>query len=84
MVGPFIIKRKVAFPVIESLIKEMRFQTTIAVNYDPLHIISIRKQVNKNKPFEHMEVEGLVESANWSNYPLLTQNEEDMQKVPHI
>ena len=27
-----------------------------------------------------MEVEGLVESANWSNYPLLTNNEEDMRQ----
>ena len=25
-------------------------------------------------------IEGLNESANWSNYSLLTQNEEDMQR----
>ena len=43
---------------------DMGFQTTIAINYDPHHIISIRKQVNKNKTFEHQEVEGLVESKN--------------------
>ena len=53
VVGPSLIKRKVAFPVVESLLKYMGFQTSTTINYDPHHIISIRKQVNKNKPFEH-------------------------------
>ena len=53
VVGPFIIKSKVVFPVLESLLKEMGFHTYTVINYDPHHIISIRKQVNKNKPFEH-------------------------------
>ena len=64
MVGPFIIKIKVSFPVIEIFIKDMEFQTTNTINYDPHHIISIRNQVNKNNPFEHQDVEGLVESVN--------------------
>ena len=55
------------------------FQTNVAINYDPHHIISIRKQVNKNKPFEHQEVERLVEKANWFDYPLLMQSEGDIQ-----
>ena len=80
MVGPFIIKIKISLHVVESLLKEMGFPTTTSINYDPHHIISIRKQVNKNKPFEHQEVEGLDESENWSDYPLLTQHEEDMQQ----
>ena len=64
MIGPFIIKSKDALHVIESLLKEMGFQRVSPTNYDPHHIISIRKQVNKNKPFEHQEVEGLDEKEN--------------------
>ena len=55
------------------------FQTAATINYDPHHVISIRRQVNENKPFEHQEVEGLVESANWLYYPQVTQSSEDMQ-----
>ena len=58
----------------------MGFQTTTAINYYPHHIISIRKQVNKNKTFEHQEVKGLARGANWSYYPLLVKNEDDMQE----
>ena len=79
VVGLFIIKSKVAFPIVDNFLKEMRFQTITAFNYDPHHIISIRRQVNKNKPFEHQEVAGLVDSANWMDYPQETQNYEDMQ-----
>ena len=64
--GPFIIKINAALPVLERFLKEMGFQIATAINYDPHHIISIRKQVNKNNPFEHQEVEGLAESENWS------------------
>ena len=66
--------------MIESLLKEIGFKTTTAINYDPHLIISLRKQVNKNNPFEHQEVEGLVENENWSDYPLVMQNEEDIQQ----
>ena len=36
--------------------------------------------MNKRNPFEHQKVEGLDDNANWSYYPLLIQNEEDMQQ----
>ena len=64
VVGPFIIKSKDALPIIESFLKEMGFQTTTSINYHPHHIISISKQVNKNKPFQHEEVDGLTASEN--------------------
>ena len=66
--------------MIEIFLKGMEFQTTTTINYDPHHIISIRKQVNKNKPFEHQEVESLAEKANWLDYPSPMQNEGDMQQ----
>ena len=82
MIGHFIIKRKVALLVVESLLKEIDFQTATAMHNDPHHIMSIRIQVNKNKPFEHQELEGLYEKVNWSDYPSLMQDEEVMHQDP--
>ena len=48
----------------------MYFKTSFVVNYDPLHVISTRIQVNKNKPFEHQDVEGLAEKENWLDFPV--------------
>ena len=64
-VGPFTIKNMSSLQPIDNLLKEMGFQTNIVVNYDPHHIISIKRQVNKNKPFEHNEIAGVEECANW-------------------
>ena len=50
--------------MIERLLREMGFPTETAINYDPHHIISIRRQVNKNKTFEHFEFVGLPETEN--------------------
>ena len=36
--------------------------------------------MNKNKPFEHHEVVGMAESANWIDYPHETHNDDDMQQ----
>ena len=80
VVGPFIIKNRVSFPVVENLLKEIGFQTDAAANYDFHHIISIKIQVNKNKPFEHHEIVGMDKSSNWMDYPHETQRNEDMQQ----
>ena len=61
VIRPFIIKRKVALHMVESLLKEMDLKKTNVVNYDLHHIISINRQVNKNNLFEHQEVESLDE-----------------------
>ena len=65
-VGPFSLKNKSALLVIERLLKVMDFQKEQRINYDPHHIISQRKQSNKNKPFDHQVVEGLDKVANLS------------------
>ena len=46
--GPFIIKNKAALPVVEGLLQKMNFKKDILVNYEPHHIISQRRQLNKN------------------------------------
>ena len=68
-IGPFVIKNKAALPLIESLLREMGFPIEASINYDPHHIISIKRKANKNNPFEHHEVACLLEATNWSNYP---------------
>ena len=52
--------------IVEKLLENMEFQKERKVNYDPYHIISQRKQENKNKPFNHQVFEGLEEIANLS------------------
>ena len=79
VVGPFIIKNKSSLPMIESLLREMWFQTDVSINYDPHHIISIVRQINKNKPFENNEIAGIPKTANWLDYPHETQRDVDMQ-----
>ena len=58
----------------------MGFQKDVVVNYDPHHIISIRREVNKNWPSKHNEIAGMAESVNWLDYPHETQMDLDMQK----
>ena len=67
--SPFIIKSMESLPVVENLLKEMVFQIDVVVNYDLHHIISIRRQAIKNKPFEHHEIAGMVKRENWLDYP---------------
>ena len=67
-VGPFVLKSRYALPTIDNLLKSMGFSLGVAINYDPHQVISIRRQENKNKPFEHTEVAGIKEEANWEDY----------------
>ena len=61
--------------MIESMLREMIFSVESAINYDPPHVISNRRQVNKNKPFEHYEVAGLSEVSKWLDYHKDMKNE---------
>ena len=52
-VGSFIFKNKGALVFIEKLLVGMEFKKEPRINYDPHHVISLRKQANKKKPFDH-------------------------------
>ena len=52
-IGPYAVKSRTSLPLVDSLLKSMGFSLGQAINYDPHQIISKRRQVNKNKPFEH-------------------------------
>ena len=58
----------------------MNFKKDTTVNYDPHHVISQRRQLNKNKAFEHRVVEGLVERDNWMEYQTHMQDAEALQE----
>ena len=51
--GSFIFKNKGALVFVEKLLESMDFQREQRINYDPYHIIYLRKQANKIKPFDH-------------------------------
>ena len=60
----------------------MDFQREQRVNYDPYHIISLRKQANKNKPVGHQVVEGLNEIANLFDYMEIPGSNENTSSRP--
>ena len=67
---------------IEKLLESMDFQKEQRVNYDPYHIISLRKQANKNKPFDHQVVEGLNEAANLLHFMEIPGSDENTSSIP--
>ena len=81
-VGTFIFKSKGALDFIEKLLESLDFQKELRVNYDPHHVISLRKQANKNKPFDHQSVEGLAKTANLLQFTEMTKSGKDAHTVP--
>ena len=81
-VGSFIFKNKGALVFVEKLLESMEFQRDQRVNYDPYHIISLRKQANKNKPFDHQVVEGLNEVANLFHFMEIPGSDENTSSLP--
>ena len=77
---PFITKNKASMLMIEILLKEMGFLIEPAINYDPFHLISSRRQALKRKPLEHDDIVGLTQVANWFDYPKETPKDIDMQE----
>ena len=67
--GPYVVKSRAALPVIDNMLKSMGFPSRVAINYDPHQMISKRRHANNNKHFEHTEVVGVREVANWEDYP---------------
>ena len=62
--GSFIFKNNGALVFIEKLLASMEFKKEQNINYDLHHVISLRKQANKNNPFDHHSIEGLNETTN--------------------
>ena len=76
-VGSFSFKNKGALVIVKKLLENMDFKKEQKVNYDPYHIISLRKQENKNKQFDHQVVEGLKEVANLFHFVEIPECDEN-------
>ena len=55
--------------LVTNLLRGMEFSTKQAINYDPHQVISKRRKAHKCRPFEHTEIPGLREVANWDDFP---------------
>ena len=53
VVGPFTIKSKGSFPMVECLLRELVFETEPAINYDPRQVISNKRKSQRINPFKH-------------------------------
>ena len=68
-VGPYTVKSKASLPMVYNLLKGMGFSLEQAIDYDPHQVISKRRKAHKSNPFEHTEILGLREAANWDDFP---------------
>jgi hypothetical protein len=64
VIGPFIIKSRTYLAHVEAKLKSLFFAQMSGKKYDPHHITSRRKQMNKNAPYEHEPIEGLENFVN--------------------
>ena len=66
------------------MLKVLIFPKAKKIRYDPHHIISNRRQQNKNDPYDHQTVEGIDKIANLESFKegeKLTEMQEDVGKV---
>ena len=62
------------------MLRSMGFYSGASINCDPYQVIYKRRQENKNNIFEHNEVAGLREEANWEYYPNNTPDNISMEQ----
>ena len=67
-IGPFILKKEAAFPIIEEVIKQFKFPEEIPLNYDPKGIISDRRVTVDRSSFQHSAILDLSKEANSLEY----------------
>ena len=67
---PYTFRSRAAFPLVTNLLRGIEFSPGQAINYDPHQVISKRRKAHKCRPFEHTEVPGLREVANWDDFPI--------------
>ena len=64
VIGPFFVKSRSCLSQVKEKFKYFGFSEIQGRKYDPHKIISKRRQMNKNAPYEHENVEGLDKLAN--------------------
>jgi hypothetical protein len=64
VIVPFIVKSRSCLSQVKEKFKDFGFSKIQGRKYDPHQIISKRRQMNKNAPYEHEYIEGLEKLAN--------------------
>ena len=81
-VRPFIIKNKFSLQVVEGFLQHMNFMKDTKINNDPHHIISQRRKQNKNREFDHQEIQALAQRAKLIEYLSVVENSNSIQENP--
>ena len=55
-IGSFVIKSRLALPIVEQILESLNFQEAQRINYDPKKIIPNKKKINRCGTFWHQEV----------------------------
>lgn len=63
-VGHYVLKKEVALPIIEKLLKKFKFPEAMPLNYDPKHVISNRRLENDRSTFQHSAIPYMSKEAN--------------------
>jgi hypothetical protein len=79
VIGPFIVKSRTCLAQVEAKLKALVFAQMPGKKYDPHQIISRRRKMNKNAPYEHEPIEGL---ENFVNLEECVDVEAPVQKAP--
>jgi hypothetical protein len=64
IIGPFVVKTRSCLPQIQAKLKEFGFAQLQGRKYDPHQVISKRRLMRKQGPYEHEHVEGFDKLAN--------------------
>ena len=67
--GPYTVRNRAALPLVSKFLSDIGFHQDQAIKYDPHQVISKRRTTLKCRPFEHTEVPGIREKANWDDFP---------------
>ena len=68
--------------MVEGLLQDMNFLKATKINYNPCHIISHKRQINRNKEFKHHEIEGLANRAKLMEHKLDMEDSIGFQENP--
>jgi len=58
------LKKEVAFPIIEKVLKQLKFSEVMPLNYDPKHVILNMRLENDRSAFQHSVIPDLRKEAN--------------------
>jgi hypothetical protein len=77
-VGPFTIKNRVAIELIDDIMACFKFALESSCQYDPLHIISKKRKIQKRGNYEHQGALEMEQMANKLTLPLGSNKQNEL------